>query len=1135
MTSSRPFVSALRLALLVSANLFHPSSVPAISVGTTEADTSPEAELKSFTVLDGFEVSLWASEKDGLTKPISMRWDERGRLWVITAKSYPQPEPGEVADDKVLILEDTKHSGHADKVTVFADGLKMPMGIELAPSATWPQPPEASKKKERENGEAFSPNSSNAEKVASGLPTHSRSDSFDLKEGRHPMAAYVGEGEKLWIMRDLDGDGKADVREVVFSGFGTGDTHQCINSFTWTPDGALMFSQGLHCYSNVTTPWGGRRLYGAGFWMYRPLRAQLTPYPTGFPLNAWGTVYDDAGQPFTVAGAAGMFWTTPLLVPQFGDEQQRAGSSEQGAASGSKLPAPSSMRGSAAYSVHLIEGRALPNNGQIVKQGMLKYCGIDIPRNAHWPADMHGELVSGGFFENCIYRHKLQPDKANPSGYEAVRQPDLIKSSSVAFRPVDVKFGPDGALYISDWYNPIIGHYQASFRHPDRDKTHGRIWRVVKKGAPLVQQPDFAKASTGELLRVLQGSSLIQPKSMFDEVRSGIRWEQYQALRLLMGKPRDEVLKELQKWNAAELKKASKDFDDLGKGKDKREIVDLLVSKVAGAASTLVDQTAITALNAHSMVEDVDDALLAECVGLPSVRVKAIATRTIALFHDRLKDPLGLLSKSIAEEDPRVRLEAIAACAQIPKPESIAIALRALDKPMDSFLDRTLELAVHSLAPQWEPALRDGKLTLPPKHLAWLLDKKSDGDTLARIRTTLHDKPATFDPESRRALLLMLAKRGGSDDVGAALAEGITDDALLNELADLVESQQIKAPANAEQVLSVLTNLVLKLGQNQSGATPRLIGLWKVKAFAPALSAMVKADAGELAIKRESLIALARLNAEQELISQISADDKQPYALRAAAVEALSINHITPAAKAALALMPQAKTEEDMRALLAPFLVKAGRAKPLIAAITETPPSKEAADLASRALAMMGRNEPELSAALNKILGRTAVVMPFDSQWVSGLANEAIVAGNAKRGDEIFHRPTMACTGCHQINNIGGIIGPQLDAVGRGVPVELLVEAVMWPQRQIKEGYVATTVVMKDGRSIVGYKSKETDTELTVRDMATKVETTLQKKQMQQRTDAGSLMPDGLTASLSREELRDLIAYLASLGKEEKK
>ena len=326
MTVSRPFLAFTPRAFLghwslvighSTLSLLH-FSARAISVGSTENDTSAAAELASFTVLDGFEVSLFASEKDGVVNPISIRWDEHGRLWVLTTTSYPQPKPGEEVDDKILILEDTDHDGKCDKVTVFADHLRMPMGLELAPSVTWPAPPK----------------------------------SGDAKSPPRACAAYVGEGEKLWLMRDTDGDGRADVREVVFSGFGTGDMHQGPNSFTWTPDGALMFSQGLHCYSNITTAYGGRRLYGAGFWMYRPLSGKLTPYPTGFPLNAWGTVYDDNGQPFSVAGAAGMFWTTPLLI-----------STE-----------------------HLIEGRALPNNGQMVKQGMLKYCGIDIPRNAHWPA-----------------------------------------------------------------------------------------------------------------------------------------------------------------------------------------------------------------------------------------------------------------------------------------------------------------------------------------------------------------------------------------------------------------------------------------------------------------------------------------------------------------------------------------------------------------------------------------------------------------------------------------------------------------------------------------------------------------------------------------------------------------------------
>jgi putative heme-binding domain-containing protein len=125
----------------------------------------------------------------------------------------------------------------------------------------------------------------------------------------------------------------------------------------------------------------------------------------------------------------------------------------------------------------------------------------------------------------------------------------------------------------------------------------------------------------------------------------------------------------------------------------------------------------------------------------------------------------------------------------------------------------------------------------------------------------------------------------------------------------------------------------------------------------------------------------------------------------------------------------------------------------------------------------------------------------------------------------------MACTGCHQVGGKGGIIGPQLDAVGRGVPVELIVEAVMWPQRQIKEGYTATTVVMKDGRILAGYKVAENGKDLQIRDMATQQVIPLPKDAIKTRTDAGSLMPEGLTASLTRDELRDLIAYLSSLGK----
>src|SRR6202012_5706359 len=98
-------------------------------------------------------------------------------------------------------------------------------------------------------------------------------------------------------------------------------------------------------------------------------------------------------------------------------------------------------------------------------------------------------IVTGGYINNAVWTLKVAQDGAGFKITDDAKLPPLVQSTHGSFRPVDMKLGPDGALYICDWYNPIIGHYQASFRHPDRDKTHGRIWRVTYTGRPLVQAP----------------------------------------------------------------------------------------------------------------------------------------------------------------------------------------------------------------------------------------------------------------------------------------------------------------------------------------------------------------------------------------------------------------------------------------------------------------------------------------------------------------------------------------------------------------------------------------------------------------------------------------------------------------------
>lgn len=164
-----------------------------LSVSRLEADNSVAAALKSFTLAEGYEANLFADETDGVANPVCMSWDPAGRLWVLCTWVYPQLKPAEKPDDKLLILTDTNGDGRADKTIVFADGLNMPTG-------------------------------------------------FALGHG----GAYIGQGSDLLHLEDIDGDDKADTRRVLLTGFGTGDTHQNINSFTWSPGGELFFCQGLH-------------------------------------------------------------------------------------------------------------------------------------------------------------------------------------------------------------------------------------------------------------------------------------------------------------------------------------------------------------------------------------------------------------------------------------------------------------------------------------------------------------------------------------------------------------------------------------------------------------------------------------------------------------------------------------------------------------------------------------------------------------------------------------------------------------------------------------------------------------------------------------------------------------------------
>lgn len=235
-----------------------------------------EEALKTFTLAPGYEIALFASEKEfpDLANPSQISFDNKGRLWVSVMPSYPHYKPGDPKpDDKLLILEDTDGDFRADKQTVFVDNLHLPLGFEFAPEGV-----------------------------------------------------YVSQGTNLKLYTDLDGDDHADKEEIIFSGFDDHDTHHCISAFSADPSGAVYMGEGVFLHTNVETPYGTVRGTNGGFYRFNPQRRHLERTAQISIPNPWGIAFDQWGQPF-FAETSGprVHWMLPSTIePRYGVANPKA-------------------------------------------------------------------------------------------------------------------------------------------------------------------------------------------------------------------------------------------------------------------------------------------------------------------------------------------------------------------------------------------------------------------------------------------------------------------------------------------------------------------------------------------------------------------------------------------------------------------------------------------------------------------------------------------------------------------------------------------------------------------------------------------------------------------------------------------
>ena len=244
---------------------------PSIKNGTTQILPADEG-VAALTVPPGYKVQLFASEKEfpNLANPMQLSFDNRGRLWVAVMPAYPAYRPGDaLPNDKLLIYEDTDGDGKADKETVFADNLYLPIGFEFAPEGV-----------------------------------------------------YLSQEPNLVLLRDTDGDDKADRQEIILGGFDTHDTHHAISAYTADPSGAFMLCEGVFLHSNVETPYGPVRCVDGGFFRYSPQRGMLERTIQMNIPNPWGYVFDRWGQDFFLfTSGTTMNWALPMQVkPTFGSK-----------------------------------------------------------------------------------------------------------------------------------------------------------------------------------------------------------------------------------------------------------------------------------------------------------------------------------------------------------------------------------------------------------------------------------------------------------------------------------------------------------------------------------------------------------------------------------------------------------------------------------------------------------------------------------------------------------------------------------------------------------------------------------------------------------------------------------------------
>ena len=987
--------------------------------------------LKTFNLHPEFNISL-AADENVAEKIMSLDWDPRGRLWVVETPEYPggraihkndtriapwrvrEPDKFVIggqeprrARDRISMLEDTDGDGVMDKKTVFADGLELPTSLVFY------------------------------------------KDGVIVSQAPHT----------LWI-RDTDGDGKADKTEVLFTGWGTHDTHAVTSNLRWGPDGWIYGSVG-YSEGDVTSGDGSRKFghISAGLYRFRPDGSALEQVAAG-ACNTWGCEIAPDGEIFFSTATCG----EPILhvvLPE-------------------KIIARAGVPGVRAVKPIMEENKVFPAR-QETRQPYLQIdwvgawtaaAGATIYDGGAWPARWQGPAWSFFLHEPTVWL--MHHEFLDPAGvsYQGRReqgrqQTHFLTSTDYWFKPIHSRVGPDGALYLVDFYNQIAVHndtrgpphgaHNAASR-PDRDHHFTRLYRIQHKQARALPAFELDSKNPARLVEMLE-----HPNG----------WVRTTANRLLSE----------------------------GAG---RSVATELRAKAAEARTAYGRMQANWVLHNLNLLGE-DQLLVA--VRDPDAVVRKNALRMAAEEGSSASAPPARLVRALLEDpDQRVRLAALVAGTSLTPTREVADAI--LDA-WPSFKDPHLEAATLAITAK-DPLL----------FLTAAMEANAAASLAGLISQLARQIANQNNPESARAFVVALAGLpAATATLKATALQSLTANLKPNvkPAADSALGDALKQLLASDPTAVAVLPLIARWDfANQVGDAAR--------------SAVTKAEA-RLVDKSQSdeergqiaanLLGVRALDASiLPAVAALVASDAGPV-LQRRVIEALGATGDAVAGQALLAALP--RLDPELReAAFGQLLNRAEWSAAVVQALAD-----RKLDPALLGTGNLFRLRTHGDAA---VANRAAAVIeelrgPEQKQKDALIAKfqpEVVKTGNAANGAKLF---TQNCAPCHKFRNEGADFAPNLNGMGAHGTEELMVH-ILDPNRVVEPNFFAINIETKDELSYDGILLRENSGSVVLRNQT--AETEIRKDNIKSRRNTGrSLMPEGFE-QLGAEGLRDLLTYLCA-------